>query len=71
MIHVLGLIEDEQIFSSLGFLKNDSKNKLHLHLALVVGMHAQKVYKVDIFLYDDCCKQWVHGAKRYHCGIIA
>ena len=40
MVHVLGLVEDEQTLSSLTFLKNKLRNHLDSNLEVVVGMHA-------------------------------
>lgn len=64
MVQVLGSVEDERTFSSLSFLKDKLRNRLdNSHLALVVGMHAQDVYTLEDFPYDDCFKQWVHSAE--------
>ena len=56
MIHVLGSVEDECTFSALNFLKDRLRNRLDKHLGVVVGMHAQSVYSLRNFPYDDCFK---------------
>ena len=55
IIQVLRSVEDERAFSSLSFLKDKTRNRLdNVHLSLVVGMHAQKVYTLKTFFYDAC-----------------
>jgi hypothetical protein len=45
MVHVLGSVEDEQVFSSPNLLKGKLCNRLAAkHLGIVVGMHVQNVY---------------------------
>lgn len=41
VIHVLGSIEDERLFSSVGFLKSKLRNNLEEHIQIVVGMFSQ------------------------------
>jgi hypothetical protein len=69
MVHVLGSMEDERVFSSLIFLKDKLRNRLDNHLGLVTGTHAQSVYTLKSFPYDDCFKQWVFSAEHYHYGM--
>ena len=54
MVHVMGLVEDERMFSSFTFLKNKLRNRLDNNLAVVVDMYAQQVYTLQNFPYDDC-----------------
>jgi hypothetical protein len=69
MIHLLGSIEDERTFSSLTFLKDKLRNRLEgNHLGIAVGIHAQSMYSLKTFPYNDCFKQWVHSAEQYCYG---
>jgi hypothetical protein len=69
VVHLLGSVEDERAFSSLTFLKDKLRNRLEGdHLSVVVGMHLQGVYSLKTFPYDDCFKQWILSAQRYHYG---
>jgi hypothetical protein len=72
MVHVLGFVEDERCFSSLTFMKDRLRNRLVAdHLGVVIGMHAQRVYTLETFPYDDCFQTWVHSAENYRYGVTA
>ena len=69
-MHVLGSVEDERTFSSLTFLKNTLRNCLDTNLGIVVGMHAQQIYNLQTFPYDDCFRECSHSSEtktRYAC----
>jgi hypothetical protein len=53
IVHVLGSVEDDKCFSSLGFIKNKLQATLDPHLPLVVGMYSQKFFYFRIFFI--CC----------------
>ena len=71
MIHVLGSVEDKRTFSALNFLKDRLRNRLDEHLGVVVGMHAQSVYSLRNFPYDDCFKQWILATERQRYAVTA
>ena len=72
MVHVLGSVEDECVFSLLTFLKDKLRNRLSTdHLGIVIGMHAQNVFTLENFLYDTCFQSWVQLAKYYYYGLTA
>jgi hypothetical protein len=72
MVHVLGSVEDECVFSSLTFLKDKLRNRLSAdHLGIVIGMHAQNVYTLENFPYDTCFQSWVLSAEHYRYGLTA
>lgn len=64
VVHVLGSVEDERCFSSLGFLKNKVRNSLDEHLPLVVTMFSQKIYNLRTFPYDATYDMWSERAKK-------
>jgi len=64
MVHVLGSIEDERIFSSVAFFKDKVKNALDEHLPFVVGMYSQKVYTLDGFPYNKTFVRWCKLATK-------
>ena len=58
VVTVLGSVEDEQTFSTLSFMKNKLRNRLSMHLPLVVGMHVQEFYGLSDFPYDAAYDEW-------------
>jgi hypothetical protein len=52
--YILGSVEDERYFSSVGFLKNKLRNPLDNNLEVVVGMFSQCVFTLEKFPYDTC-----------------
>ena len=52
VVVVLGSIENEHTFSTLSFMKNKLRNRLNVHLPLVVAMHAQEFYTLTDFPYN-------------------
>jgi hypothetical protein len=63
--HVLGSVEDEKCFSSVGFLKNKLRNPLDNNLEVVVGMYSQRIFTLETFPYETCFDQWINGGERY------
>lgn len=63
VVHVLGSVEDERCFSSLGFLKNKVRNSLDEHLPLVVTMFSL-IYSLRTFPYDATYNMWSERAKK-------
>jgi hypothetical protein len=49
MVMVLGSMEDERTFSNLVFMKTKLRNRLMIHLDLVVWMYAQDFYDYGTF----------------------
>jgi hypothetical protein len=58
IITVLGSVEDERTFNTLSFMKNKLRNRLSIHLPIVVGMHGQQFYTIEDFLYDAAYNEW-------------
>ena len=71
IVHVIGSIEDEHIFSSVSFIKSKVRNSLDKHLQCVVGMYSQKIYTLETFPYDAAYEKWVNGGERYRYGLLA
>jgi hypothetical protein len=65
IIHVLGSVEDERCFASVGFLKNKLCNPLYNNLEVVVGMFSQRVFTLETFPYETCFDQWANSGERY------
>ena len=53
MVHEIGLVEDEWLFSSVAFMKSTLKATLDPHLPIIVGMYSQKVFIFQGFSYDS------------------
>ena len=62
LVHVIGSVEDECVFSSVSFLKTKLRNPLDPHLGLVVGMYSQKIYTLQNFPYDAVFDSWTNAA---------
>ena len=71
IVHVLGSVEDERVFSSVAFLKSKVRNSLETHLQCVVGMYSQKIYTLETFPYDAAFQKWLVGGERYRYGLLA
>lgn len=71
IVHVLGSVEDERVFSWVSFLKSKVRNSLDKHLQCVVGMYSQKIYTLETFPYDAAFEKWVNGGERYRYGLLA
>jgi len=70
MVHVIRSVEDERLFSSLGFLKSKLRSKLDEHIEVVVGMYSQRVFDLENFPYQRVFDEWfVSGGRgRYLAG---
>jgi hypothetical protein len=55
---VLGNVEDECTFSTLGFMKSKLRNHLGSHLDTIVKMFLQPFYKQDTFPYNNAIIHW-------------
>jgi hypothetical protein len=62
MVHVIGSVEDERVFSSVSFLKTKLRNSLDPHLGVVVGMYSQNIYTLQNFPYDAVFDSWTNVA---------
>ena len=62
LVHVIGSVEDERVFSSVSFLKTKLRNSLDPHLGVVVGMYSQKIYTLQNFPYDAVFDSWTNAA---------
>jgi hypothetical protein len=71
VVHVLGSVEDERLFSSVGFLKSKLRNNLEEHIQVVVGMFSQRVFTLQDFPYQKVFNEWfVSGGRgRYLAGV--
>jgi hypothetical protein len=58
IVLVLGSVEDERTFSTLSFMKDKLRNRVHTHLPLVVGMHSQSFFDIKNFPYDQAYSDW-------------
>jgi hypothetical protein len=64
-ILVLGNVEDERCFSTLKFLKYSLRNKLNVHLPMVVKMFWQKNFILTNFPYKEGIESWKNENKQY------
>jgi hypothetical protein len=55
---VLGSVEDECTFSTLGFMKSKLRNRLTNHLDTTVKMFSQPFYKQESFPYQLTITHW-------------
>jgi hypothetical protein len=71
IVQVIGSVEDERIFSSVGFLKSKLRNSLQKHIEVVLGMYSQRIYSLENFPYQDVFDDWfVSGGRgRYLASI--
>jgi hypothetical protein len=58
MIQMLGLVEDECIFSNLNFINTSIQNWLIDNLALCVYMFRQSCFTMHNFCYDEVVGIW-------------
>ena len=65
MTIVLGSIENERAFSTVGFVKGKLRNKLGDHLPLCVQMFTQKFYTLKKFPYIEAVQIWKENKHRY------
>ncbi|KAG0595418.1 hypothetical protein M758_UG165000 [Ceratodon purpureus] len=65
MTIVLGSVEDERAFSTIGFIKDKLRNKLGEHLPLCVQMFTQKFYTFKNFPYTEAVQTWRANKHRY------
>jgi hypothetical protein len=64
LVMVPGSVEDERRFSALAFLKSKVRNKLSMHLGLVMRMFCQKLFGIESFPYAEALKHWRDRAER-------
>ena len=64
LVHVLGSVEDERLFSSVGFLKSKLRNNLEDHLQVVVGMFSQGIFTLENFPYQKVFDEWFVSGGR-------
>ena len=62
LVHVIGSVEDERVFSSVSFLKTELRNSLDPHLGVVVGMYSQNIYTLQKLSYDVGFDSWTNAA---------
>ena len=55
---VLGSVEDEHTFSTLGFMKSTLHNHFGSHLDTTMKVFSQPFYKQDSFLYHNAINHW-------------
>jgi hypothetical protein len=65
IVLVLGSVEDERTFSTLGFVKSKVRNKLIDHLALCVQMYTQKFWNLQTFPFNEAIGEWMSIKPRY------
>jgi hypothetical protein len=67
---ILGLVEDERVFSALGFIKSNIRNKLDKNLDTFLRMYSCR-YDVHTFPYDRAVKIWRKKCQRRGLGNIS
>jgi hypothetical protein len=65
MVQIIGNVEDERCFSILAFMNSKLRNKLIIHLPIVVHMFAQQFYTFENLPYVECIEQWRASQHRY------
>ena len=70
VVMVVDSIQGERTFNTLTFMKNKLRNRLTMHLELVVGMKMQNFYTLDNFLYNDAYDSWAAKKKRVNVFVI-
>lgn len=67
LVHVIGSVEDERLFSSVAFLKSKLRNNLNEHIQVVVGMFSQRIFTLENFPYQSVFDDWyvTGGRGRY------
>ena len=60
---ILGSVEDERVFSTLGFLKSKVRNKLDKNLDNCLRLYNSR-YEVEIFPYDRAISIWRKWCQR-------
>jgi hypothetical protein len=64
MVMVPGSAEDERNFSSMGFLKDDERNSLTVHLTTALRLYKSKMFTVLSFPYKAAVKIWRNARSR-------
>jgi hypothetical protein len=64
IVQMLGLMEDDQTFSTFSFMKSKLRNRFNEHLNIVVGMYFQTFYSLNTFPYDTCFEDWKEKKPR-------
>jgi hypothetical protein len=64
-IFILGNVEDERCFSTLKFLKSNIRNRLDVHLPMVVRMFQHKFFILANFPYKEAIESWKNENKQY------
>jgi hypothetical protein len=67
---ILGSVEDERVFSALGFLKSKLRNKLDKNLENCLRLYTSR-YEVHTFPYDRALKLWMKKCQRRGLGNIS
>ncbi len=65
IVVVVGIMEDEQTFSKVNFMKSKFCNRLTTHLDLVVWIYVQKFYRLEIFPFYITIKEWGKEELQY------
>lgn len=66
MVQVLGLMEDDNTFNNLAFMKNKLHNQLTTHLDLCVCMSTHNFYTISNVLYNATIVTWKELCIKYH-----
>lgn len=67
---ILGSVEDERVFSALGFLKSNIRNKLDKNLENCLRLYTSK-YEINTFPYERALKLWMKKCQRRGLGNIS
>jgi hypothetical protein len=60
------LVQDEDIFAKISFMKWKLYNWLSMHVLLVVGFKSQKFFTLEDFTYNVAYNNWC-DERKWHC----
>ncbi len=65
VVQVIGLVENEQCFPNLIFMKTKLRNQLTVNLELVIHMFSQKYFTMENFPFWTTIQSWKYNKIRY------
>ncbi len=65
MVHIISNVEDERCFPALAFMNWKLRNKLIIHLLIVVHMFAQQFDTFENLPNAKCIEQWRAAQHHY------
>ena len=67
---ILGCVEDEMVFSALGFLKSKVRNKLDKNLEIFLRLYTYR-YEINNFPYERPLQLWMKKCQRRGLGNVS